>query len=275
MVALASLSFVVASCSWKNPETVKHFFKKGKHTVSVVQKDNADSSLSKKKFEHPHTFTKSEVFQNLISLKYRKLALFSGKENIFRKKIANEISPIFVNAFKKASNKDLVEFDVRSKSGRISGDIFIFKGKMNWRFDIINDASYEKRNSRDYLDSWKLALQKGQKYHGEKEFFGVKVDRNWIIYPLGKTWVDDQGSTESLLKAVSEEDLNEELDDVGSSPTPDLEEVDLKELPGEDGSLGKGEVEAQFQRLKKLMEKGLITKEEYKSKKKELLKRYF
>ncbi len=267
-ISFILIYFFTTTCAFNESRIIKKSFKKGKHTVRIVEKDIDGHYLSKKKLEHPHTFAEAKIFDNLTSLKYKRLSLFSREENIFNKKLAKEISPLLVNAFKKTSKNDFIEIDVRSPEGRILGDVFIFRRKLNWKFKIINGASHERRNSKDYLDGWKIVLQKGQKYHGEKELFGVRVAKNWIIYPVDKTWSNADFSSKDNLKVQTDDIFNDK------SGTEILEEP-LKEHSKKEASPTQKEIEAQFLRLKNLMQKELITREEYKAKKQELLKKYF
>ncbi len=244
---------ILTSCAFKKNDFVKQSFQKGNHTVNIVDKIAKGNYFSKKKLDHPHIFTESEIFNKLISLKYKKMALFSKEKKVFNRKLANEISPLFTSAFNKAGRKDIVEFKIKAPNGRISGNVFIFRRKINWIFDMIGGASYEKRDSRDYLDSWKLLLLKGQKYHGEKDFFGIQVAKNWIIYPVDKTWPDEK------VKHIIYFDSSKLPKDKNLTETmPDQKEI-----------------EEQFRRLKNLKKKGLISEEEYKARKKTLLEKYF
>ena len=235
----------------KQSKIVKQSFKKGKYTINIIGKEVKDHYLSKKSLEHPHSFLENEVFNNLISLHYKRLALFSNKEQIFDKDAAREISPLLTRAFKNAEKNDIIEFNVQSPRGLIAGNIFIFNNKLNWRFNIINGASFERRNSRDYIDSWKLVIQKGQKYHGKKELFGVRIAKNWIVYPVNRYNDSIDESRLETFELLTDKPLIKE-----PSPTQD-------------------DVEVQFRRLKNLMKKGLITEEEYKTRKKVLLEKYF
>ena len=126
-ISFTLISFLTASCAFNKSRIIKQTFKKGKLVVRIVEKDMDAHYLSKKKLEHPHTFTEAKIFDNLTSLKYKRLALFSREENVFDKKFAEEISPLLVNAFKRASKNDFIEVDARSPKGRILGDVFIFK----------------------------------------------------------------------------------------------------------------------------------------------------
>jgi hypothetical protein len=267
-ISFISISFLAASCTFNKARITKQTFKKGKQIVRIIEKDIDGHYLSKKKLEHPYTFTEAKIFDNLTVLKYKRLALFSKEEDVFDKKFAKEISSLLVNAFKKASKNDFIEVDARSPKGRIVGDVFIFKRKLNWKFKIINGASYERRNSKDYLDGWKIVLQKGQKYYGEKELFGVRVAKNWIIYPVDKTWSNVTPFNKGDQKADTHKRLNDESD-------TNILETLPKEQSKKGVSLTQKEIEAKFIRLKKLVQKGLITKEEYKAKKQELLEKYF
>lgn len=268
IIAFALISFLTTSCVTGQSRIIKKTFKKGKQTIRIVEKDKDDPYLSKKKLGHPQSFSESEILNNLKSLKYKRLALFSKKENVFDDELASEISPLLTRAFKKASKKDFIEFDVRSIRGRTLGNVFIFRNKFNWRFKILNGAFYEKNNSRDYLDGWKLVLQKGQKYHGEKEMFGVRVAKDWIIYPVGKTMPDAGLSVKSNPKS--------EVNIISNSKPGSISEETLpNELSIKDTSTTQKEIEVKFHRLKSLMEKRLITKKEYRARKKELLEEYF
>jgi len=267
-ISFIFILFLTASCAFTKSRVTKQTFKKGKQIVRIVEKDIDAHYLSKKKLEHPHIFAEAKIFDNLTSLKYKRLALLSREEDVFDKKLAKEISSLLVNAFKRASKNDFIEVDAKSPKGRILGDVFIFKRKLNWKFKIINGASYERRNSKDYLDGWKIVLQKGQKYYGKKELFGVRVAKNWIIYPVDKTWSNVTPFNKGDQKADTHKRLNDESD-------TNILETLPKEQSKKGVSSTQKEIEAKFLRLKKLVQKGLITKEEYKAKKQELLEKYF
>ncbi len=257
-------SFFLLSCAWDNPRIIKKTFKKGKHTVKITEENPKDRFLSKRPLEHPHNFEEEEIFNKLLSLKYKRIALFSKEKKVFDRKLAEEITPLFVKAFNKAGRRDIIQFDVQSANGRILGDVFISRKKINWVFNTLNGASYEKGNSRDYLDSWKLVLLKGQKYHGEKELFGIRIAKNWIIYPVNKSW--------PVTDPFKEYQMNTPIDDeFMDSNSNEMESSDSANEPNINTNPRQEEIETQFQRLKNLMEKGLITKEEYKAKKMGLL----
>mgnify|MGYP001211030958 FL=1 len=268
IIFFALISFLATSCAAKKSRIIKHSFKKGKNAVIIVEKEVDDLYFSRKKLEHPRLFTPEQIIDNLKSLKYKRLTLFSKKENVFDEKIAKEISPLLINAFKKSSAKDYIEIDVHAPEGRTIGDVFIFRKKLNWRFKIINGASFERRNSKDYLDGWKLVLQKNQKYHGEKELFGVRTAKNWIVYPVDKNGADLALPDKDSLKVETDNEFN-------SKSEKDIVETFGKKQPNKDTPKKQKEIEAQFRRLKSLMEKGLITGEEYKTKKQEMLEKYF
>lgn len=264
-------SCLLSSCAWENPRVLKYSFKKGKHVVNIIKRKPNAQYPSKRPLEHPHNFKEYEIFNTLMSLKYKKIALFSMEKKIFYRKLAKEITPLLVKAFNKAGKRDIIEFDIQSPNGRILGDVFISKKKINWVFRMVNGASYEKNNSRDYLDSWKLVLLKGQKYHGKKELFGVRVAKNWIIYPVNKAF-GGIAPSEELQNTTPAEDIFEDFDKMDSS---DLPEIPTKNGTNINPNLDQEEIEAQFLSLKNLMKKELITKEEYKTKKKKLLEKYF
>ena len=252
-ILLLSSYLLLTSCALKKTDFVKQSFQKGNNIVNIIDKSAEGDYFSKKKLDHPHVFTESEIFNKLISLEYKKIALFSKEKKVFNRQLAHEISPLFASAFNKAGRKDIVEFKIKAPNGRITGNVFIFRRKINWIFDMVGGALYEKRDSRDYLDSWKLLLLKGQKYHGEKDFFGVQVAKNWIIYPVDKTWTDEKAKHIIYMdsfKLPKDQNLTE--------TRPDQKEI-----------------EAQFRRLKNLKKKGLISEEEHKARKRALLEKYF
>ena len=142
--------------------------------VCIKEKDKKDHSLTRKILEHPHTFTENELLNKLITIKYQ---INSLEESVFERRLAKGISILLANAFKKLENKDILEFDVQSSKGHISGDVFVFRKRLHWRFKIINNIPYKNKN-------WKLILQNNQKFYGEKKLFGVKVAYNWLIDTL-------------------------------------------------------------------------------------------
>ena len=110
------------------------------------------------------------------------------------------------------------------------------------RVDAIRGVPYiETDDEYNLPDNWRLVLRKGQKYQKISGLFGFvkKASKNWVISPL---------------KVASEKTLS------GNG----------KKRPDED----QDEMKAKFTRLKFLLDNGIITREEYEKKKKELMEKY-
>lgn len=230
---------MTVSCAGGKKRVNKKSILKGKHTIDVVKKSRIDYELKKMRFQHPYDFTAKEIFRKLISLRYEVLTIGGENKKIFNKKLARKISPYFVSAFKKAGKSKIVSFTVHSSRGQIIGDMFVYEGNLNIRFERIHSIPFQSEDAGTTIENWVLMLHKGEKYHKISKLLGKESFENWIILSFKTASVKASG-----IKEQTEDEIREEI-------------------------------QARFNRLKFLLDKGIITKEEYNKKKKELMDKYF
>ena len=148
------------------------------------------------------------------------------------------------------------------------GDLFIIGDKIHWRFHEIQGKEYSRDGSRNWLDTWKLIPAQGQKYRGTTGLLGSSPIKNWLVLSLDKASLAASDSSPS-------EETEEEKKEEGAArrkpaATEDRDLTKKEPAKGEDKNL-----ERALQRLKKLREQDLITEEEYKKKKADLLREGF
>lgn len=263
-------SFTLASClSTGGPLPKNRVFKLGKHRAWLEEPSASDPFFKERTFNHPYRLTPEAMAAQIQSFRYKGLALLSKKKRVFPSPAGNEITALLLIALDKASPREIIKFTYHQEGGDTKGDLFIISDKIHWRFHEIQGKEYSRDGSRNWLDTWKLIPAPGQKYRGTAGLLGSSPIKNWLVLSL------DKAAPLAASDSPSPEEAEEEKKEEGSAQQKPAakESGDLtKKEPakGEDKNL-----ERALQRLKKLREQDLITEEEYKKKKADLLREGF
>lgn len=260
------LSVAISSCTgFGGKRTKKRVFKLGNHKAWMERLDTSDPYFKRRKFNHPYRMHPVVLRTVLESLRYKGLGLLSKEKRVFSKPVESDIIVIILKALAKARPREVVKFSYYQKGGKkTTGDLFIVGSKVNWRFYEIRGKQYSRHGSRNWLDTWKLVLNNKQKYHGVSGLMGKSAVKNWIVTPLRTAKLSSgAGKSRDPAKKMGEREFEEEL-------LP-LTEDSIKESLTDPNM----KLEKALSRLKRLRKRDLITEEEYKSQKAELLRKSF
>lgn len=200
---------------------------------------------------HPYAFSLRTIQQSMASLIYKeKSILGSEKRRLFKNEFIKKIAPEIETKFREADSDQKVSFEIFSRSGKkyIKGDTFLTPQGLNWRFSILR---WEKRSldtSDSIGDPWALIPQEDQAY---MKWYWKKSKRvsqditNWII-----------------LKKVLP---------VSSKTLPALKPADSRQQKKSNPKDSATEVKDRLIGIEKLWKEKIITDEEYKAKRKEIL----
>ena len=205
-----------------------------------------ESNIDKLKLNHPIKISHAEITNHLVSMKYKSTFLGSKEEQVFLLPEIQKLAPILVKAFARVATDRTIRFNLQSKGGLTSGDIFSFKKYINWRFDSIRGEAFFKRNNvRDAnIFSWNLMPNNSQRYFKTRD--DRRIQKNWVV--------------SSLKLPISH------ASEGGSSVASDKGSSAIKVNP---------KLEAKLEHLKYLYGKNLIDDEEYKAQQKKLFDELF
>jgi len=219
--------------------------------VSISYKPKVHEQLNVKKFKlnHPIKISKRELFNHLVSLRYKGLTMGNKEMGVFFPDEIKKLVPILVKAFAGVDSKEIIHIELKSKTGTTIGDAFSFRNYLSWRFETIHgETFFQKNNARGWsIFAWKLMPQKGQLYYKSSE--NKRIHKNWLVTKLHLP-----------VSKIKDRAINE-LSDI-------FEGGDLNNKMNQ-------ELERKLRNLKHLYDQGLIEEEEYKVQQKKLFEKLF
>jgi hypothetical protein len=197
---------------------------------------------------HPYAFPLSTIQQSMASLVFNEQSIFGpDKKRIFKNELIKKIAPEFVSRFKEAGPGEKIAFEIYSRSGKkfIQGDTFLTPQGLHWRFTILD---WEKRgfdNSDISGVPWTIVPQDNQEY------------MKWV-------WKKSKRVSEDLTNWIVLKNVVPIAANVLPAPLPSTE----AESHRRDSVMS---IESRLLKLEKLLNEKIITKDEYNSKRKDIL----
>ncbi|MDP2600188.1 MAG: SHOCT domain-containing protein [Deltaproteobacteria bacterium] len=239
--------------------------------VKRVEKN--EKHIKEKGITHPYTFSDLQIREMLSNVKLNRKAIFkkeSEEEEVFDSRALDYLVPYLVQAFKEANPNEEIVFSVLSRKstflvrddrmtivgawvsgGMLHLDFHKLMAKISPNYDKMSDVS-EAINRAQGL---RVALDVGP---GQQ--FGKNTDEMLLTIPDANALV--QVATEKT------EDRGQKTEDQKQSDKKETEvtATAVKPEPVLDPS-----IEGRLRRLENLRKKGLINKDEYEGKRKEIL----
>ena len=219
--------------------------------VSISYKPKVHEQLNVKKFKlnHPIKISKRELFNHLVSLRYKGSSMGNKERGVFFPDEIKKLVPTLVKAFAGVDSRKIVHIELKGKNGITVGDAFSFRNYLSWRFESIHgETFFQKNNARGWsIFAWKLMPQKGQLYYKSSE--NKRIHKNWLVTKLHLP-----------VSKIKDRAINE-LSDI-------FEGGDLNNKMNQ-------ELERKLRNLKHLYDQGLIEEEEYKVQQKKLFEKLF
>jgi hypothetical protein len=135
---------------------------------------------------HPYAFELATIKKCMAGIAYQERDIsWTRKKRIFSDAAIARLSPLIVEQFTRADTDHRVLFKVTKPSGKIflQGDAFVTKKGLHWRLTVVN---YSQRKLEDFSimgDSWRLVSLKGQAYKTRKPHKNLVQDiTNWIVF---------------------------------------------------------------------------------------------
>jgi hypothetical protein len=239
---------------------------------------------SGKTYQHPFHFHEGDMKRILLSIYYSKHQFFhwSTSSRVFEEDQAGVLSPFFQRAFLDAGPEDLVEFYLPATSQKLlglSGDTHLTRGcafvqgdRIHFHFDNIQQKirSYSTHTEdQEPLppSGWKLVPQQGQAC-GREGFSGdpEKADLHWLTIDLNSPLLAAPAAPPApAALPAAPQDASGPVQKAGGAGT-----APAARAPEATPAV-KTPAREKLQELKKMMEEGLITPQDYDRKKREIL----
>ena len=254
-------------------EKRKYLWKEGEYNYLYLE------SVPKKlgTLEHPQELSLELLREILLAIEYQRpwvnipFTKPKGKQyQLFLPEEIEKLIPHLVEGFKQANSSQWLNFSVRCQRGKLfigavritDGVAFIKEGKLNLVFRNIAEKLGVDENLNT---SNPLKYYPGSAYLVEKEGFSLKRNKrskpifNWLVVDL-KWWEKklsaSQKPEEKIKEKPEETAPSQEVKPEQAKPVKEGKEKSIKE---------------RLLELKELYEEGLISEEEYKKKRQEIL----
>ncbi|MGV7219914.1 MAG: SHOCT domain-containing protein [Nitrospinales bacterium] len=246
ILSVLILCLVTTSCA-----TNEKTYSKGSLALSFRNKTASVAELKALDLVHPIIVTPSLMEAHLLRLAYTHNALLSKGKRIFTREEALTLSKVLAKALKKASPNKIVYFELDSKNGDITVELFASENKLHWLFTTIHGIRYAKNMLRGWGSTWRMIPQKGQSHFTSEKILGTKTWDNWIVSNL------------TLPETKKRKSKKKKRSKKRTTKTNQAPPVDINP-----------ELEEKLKFIKQLKDKGLIDEEEYKRKRKDLLDKH-
>ena len=234
-------------------------FKKERLTLIYRSQSTLVSEIKKLRLKHPIKISNEQTINHLLSLYYEELSLLGKKKNIFSSNDVLEMAPLITKALNRMKADKVLHYELDTPRGTTKGIIFCAKGKINWRFETINGASFSNTSFPGLRGStWRLLPKNGQTFNKSHSMLGNDQEKNWIVSNLDLLVKSKRSIKLGYPKKASRK----------ISPSK------AKRKEYKKSSNNHKEFEKRLQFLKDLRDKQLINNDEYKSKRKELLDQF-
>jgi hypothetical protein len=238
--------------------------------VKFERSFNADGVPANMDYDQPHQFTPSEMGLELDVLTLRKFEWgkfgFKNKwvqKPVFAETAREQLVAALVSAFKEATGADRIAFKVPGRKGReTTGEVYIKENELVWIFKAIDGFPFTGKD-KYWLDGEQWSIE-------EKDGLVVKEYKDKQILKVVRDL-----SVASEVTAAAAAVVEERPPQPPTAAPPEALSREVKEPvvapPAEVISPGLDELEKKLQTLKKWQESGLITDEDYKSEKAQIL----
>jgi hypothetical protein len=155
--------------------------------ISVVSRPFADNEKAKYTLQvrQPYRFAPKTIMKAMSSLAYQNRGVsWSNKRRVFTTATIRELAPRIVAQFSRVTPDERVFFQLKNASGKtlLRGDTFIADDGMHWRLTVIQR---ERRKIDGFSISghpWRLVPRRGQAYKSKQRYKGlIEEISNWIV----------------------------------------------------------------------------------------------
>jgi hypothetical protein len=217
--------------------------------ISVVSKLFKENDKEKYKLQtlQPYWLDPTTLMKAMSSLAYQKRGVsWSNKRRVFITSIIRDLAPRIVKQFTRVNADERVFFKLKNPSGKtvLEGDTFMANDGMHWRMTVIQKIRRKVDDFSVSGESWRLVPLRNQGYKTKQRYKGLIEDiTNWIVVK------QIQPDPKRIL-----------------TPSPARKKDEIHQLPAP------LDIKERLRILEDLKKEGMVDDEEYKNKRREILK---
>lgn len=260
---LAALLMLLPACGKTIDQASKPYSKSNLTIVfrnlSLLAEQNEEyqGELDQYQIDHPVDIDDRHVENHLLSLWYQDISVQQPPppRPVFYKDEIKTIAPLLRAALHKVDSGQYIQFEYQSRDGLIEGELFGTVDRLHWRFNVIHNRPFETKFLGVNERTWRLVrVTRAQRLHVVKTGLMPLNQEDWMVVDLNIPTVKRNWKPQAQQKATPPA-----LPAVKSPPT-NKENVTVKE---------------KLQKLKDLLDAGLIDEADYNQKKQEILRKHF
>ncbi len=227
---------------------------KAAYEASVLPFDEGEKKRYDLKIVHPYSMPLKTIQKSMASLVYKKKDLFNVQSGrVFSADLIQRLAPLIAKNFARANKDQRISFKVVDSAGKIHtrGDTFLTPEGLHWRLTAVKRERWGIEDFSVSGEPWKLVLQKDQTYKQRYWRGSRKVAQDIGAWVICKNILPEKSR-------VMREPVQEKPRRVDKSSTrPDANEI-----------------RDRLQTLEQLRKENAVTEEEYKTKRKEILREF-
>jgi hypothetical protein len=269
--------------TWMQNETV---------VIGWQAKSTGGPELRDLRLRHPADLSQDLVANQLRSLRYQPLRGVAPVQPVFVEAEVAQLAGPLTEALGHVSHLDLVHFTLRTATGPTVGEVFATQDHLHWRLEEIAGMPFAARTggTEESRWDWRLVPSRGQSLFVPPTPLGDKTVANWVVADLAlprATVVPGVRMAPALAPAASARAVPAtQTAPTAPSPAPPAPTPSASSHPPAavppavadkppQPKPGPAVLEEKLATLKRLRDKGLIDRDEYRTRKQQLLDEYF
>lgn len=223
------------------------------------QNEEYQGQLDQYQIDQPVEIDSKQIENHLLSLWYQRIESTepAPPRPVFHKDEIGKIAPLFRAALNKVDSGDYIQFEYLSRDGVIEGELFSTVDRLHWRFQAIHGIPFRAKFLGMNQRTWRLVrITRAQRLHVIKTGLMPLEQEDWMVVDLKIPTLKRNWKPPAKQEAAS-----------SRSTAPVVQPV----TPSD----GETVVKEKLQKLKELLDAGLIDEADYNQKKQEILREHF
>jgi hypothetical protein len=251
--------------------------------IAWQAKSTAGPELRDIRLAHPVDLGEGAIANQLRSLHYQPLQGVAPVQPVFVEAEVEQLAGPLSDALGHVSHLDLVQFRLRTTAGSTAGEVFATPDHLHWRLDEIAGVPFAARTagSEESRWDWRLVPGQGQSLFVPPTPLRDKTVANWVVADFA---LPTARAVPALRPALAPAPTAPAAQAAPSAAVPTKPAAVVPPPPGPAAvpapavkkapRPAPGVLEEKLETLKRLRDKGLIDKDEYKARQQQLLDEY-
>jgi len=260
-------------------------------------KSTSGPELRDLRLAQPVDLTADAVANQLRSLRYQPLQGVAPVQPVFVEAEVAQLAGPLSDALRRVEHLDLVQFELRTATGPTVGEVFATQDHLHWRLDEIAGVAFAARTggAEESRWDWRLVPGKGQILFVPPAPLGDKTVANWVVADFAlppPAALPAARPAPAPLPAAAPPAATVPPAPAAPSGSPAVVPAAVPATPSapparpaavpppaakkaREAPAAPSALEEKLESLKRLRDKGLIDKDEYQTRKQQLLDEYF